>query len=53
MTPQLKDLREPRPITVAHEGLTGREMALLNAPMADLHRACGLLTVARGRERKD
>ena len=53
MTPPLKDLREPGPITVAHEGRTRREMALLNAPMADLHRAGGLLTVSRGRERKD
>ena len=53
MTPQLKDLREPGPITVAHEGLTRREIALLDAPMADIDCACGLLTVARGRERKD
>ena len=53
MTPQLKDLRQPGPIAVAHQGLTRRDIALLDAPMADVHRACGLLTVAHGRERKD
>jgi len=37
----------------AHQRLTGRDIALLDAPMADVHRACGLLTVARRRERKD
>jgi hypothetical protein len=53
VTPQLKDLRQPGPITVDHQGLTGREMALLDAAMADIHRARGLLTVARWRQRKD
>src|SRR5678815_1761124 len=53
MTSQLKDLREPGPIAVAYEGLTRRDIALLDAPMADIDCACGLLTVARGRECKD
>ena len=53
MTPQRKDLREAGPITVAHKGGTGREIALLDAPMADIDCACSLLTVARGRQRKD
>src|SRR5215510_12247403 len=53
MTPQLKDLREPGPITVAHEGRTGRDIALLDTPMPDIDCAGGLLTVARGREHKD
>jgi hypothetical protein len=53
VTPQLKDLRETGPSTVTHQRLTGRDIALLDAPMANVHRACGLLTVARWRERKD
>src|SRR5215510_696799 len=48
VTPQLKDLRQTWPITVAYQGRTGREIALLNASMADIHHACGLLTVAAG-----
>src|SRR4029453_12728057 len=53
MTPQLKHLRSPWPIAVAPQGLTRGDIALLDAPMADVHRACGLLTIARRRERKD
>src|SRR5437667_5336315 len=53
VTPHLKDLRQTGPITVTHQSLTCRDIALLDAPMADVHRACGLLTVARRRERKD
>jgi hypothetical protein len=34
MPSQLKDLREPGPIAVADEGLTRREIALLDASMA-------------------
>ena len=47
--PQLKDLCETRPIALAHQGLTRREIALLDAPMADGHRTRGLLTVAHRR----
>ena len=46
VTPQLKDLCETRPIAIAHQSLTCREIALLDAPMADVHRTRGLLTVA-------
>ncbi len=53
MTPQLKDLRQPGPIAVAYQGLTRRDIALLDAPMANVHRARGVLPVADGRERKD
>jgi hypothetical protein len=53
MTAKLKDLRQPGPIAVPYEGLTRREIALLDAPMADIDCACSLLPVARGRERKD
>src|SRR5262249_15191126 len=37
VTPSLKHVRQPRPSAVAHEGLTRREMALLDAPMADVN----------------
>src|SRR5262249_23089862 len=53
VTPHLKDLCEPRPIAIAHQSLTGRDIALLDTPMATIHCARGLLTVAHGRERKD
>src|SRR6187200_1285848 len=53
ITPHLKDLRQTGPITVAHERLTGCDIALLDAPMADVYRAGGLLTVTRRRECKD
>src|SRR3979409_818812 len=53
MTPHRKDLRQTGPITVAHERLPGRAIALLDAPMAAVYRAGGLLTVARRREWKD
>ena len=36
VTSQLKDLREPGPITVADEGRTRRDIALLDAPMAEV-----------------
>src|SRR6266699_6256048 len=45
VTPQLKNLGKTRPIAIAHQGLTRREMALLDAPMADVHRTRGLLMV--------
>jgi hypothetical protein len=53
VTPQLKYLRQPGPITVAPQGLTCREIALFDAPMADVHGPRSVLTVADGRERKD
>src|SRR4029453_231219 len=40
VTAQLKDLRQPGPIAVAYEGLTRREIALLDAPMAQVDRPC-------------
>mgnify|MGYP006996098757 CR=1 FL=1 len=51
--PSSNTLRQPGPVAVAHQGLTRGDMALLDAPMAKVHRACGLLPVARGRQRKD
>src|SRR6516225_9529311 len=53
MTAKLKDLRESGPIAVAYEGLTRREIALLNAPMAQVDRLRHGLVVANGRKRKD
>ena len=52
VTPQLKHLRQPGPIAIAHQGLTRGDIALLDAPMADIHRAGGLLTIARWRSVK-
>src|SRR2546427_4692792 len=53
VTSQLKDLRQPGPIAVAYEGLTRRDIALLDAPMAKVDSPRGGLAVADGRERKD
>src|SRR5262249_10345621 len=53
MTSQLKDLREPGPIAVAYEGLTRREIALLDTPMAQVDRPRCVLPIADRRERKD
>jgi hypothetical protein len=53
MTVEIKDLHQTRPIALAHQGLARREVTLLDAPMADIHRACGLLTVDRWRQQKD
>src|SRR4029453_14749366 len=53
VTSKLKDLREPGPLAVAYEGLTRREIALLDAPMAQVDRPRRGLAVANGRERKD
>ena len=38
VTPQLKNLRETGPSTVAHQRLTGGDFALLDAPMANVGR---------------
>jgi len=51
-TSKLKDLREPGPIAVAYEGLTRSDIALLDAPMAQVDRPRRGLAVANGRERK-
>ena len=51
--PQLKHLRQAGPIAVAHQGLTRREIALLDAPVADVHGSRRVLTIAEGREGKD
>jgi hypothetical protein len=52
--PKLKDLRQPGPtITVTYETLTRREIALLDAPMAQVDRLGRGLVVTNGRERKD
>jgi hypothetical protein len=53
MTAKRKDLRESGPIAVADEGLTRREIALLDAPMAEVNGLRCVLTVADGRQRKD
>ena len=53
VTSQLKDLRQPRPITVAHQGLTRRDIARFDAPMANIHSTRGVLPVADWRARKD
>jgi hypothetical protein len=53
VTAQLKDLRQPGPIAVAYEGLTRRDLALLDAPMAQVDRPRRRLTVTDRRERKD
>jgi hypothetical protein len=53
MTAQLKDLRQPGPIAVPDEGLTRREIALLDAPMTKVHGPRCVLPVAHGRERKN
>jgi hypothetical protein len=53
VTSQRKDLRQPGPIAVAYEGLTRRDIARLDAPMAQVDRPRGGLAVADGRERKD
>jgi hypothetical protein len=53
VTSKLKDLREPGPLAVAYEGLTRRDIALLDAPMAKVDSPCRGLAVANGRERKD
>src|SRR5439155_22106104 len=53
VTAQFKDLRQPGPIAVAYEGLTRREIALLDAPMAQVDSPCRSLTVTNRRERKD
>src|SRR5262249_32835930 len=50
---KLKDLRESGPIAVAYEGLTRRDIALLNAPMAKVDRPRRGLAVANRWERKD
>src|SRR5262245_17985849 len=51
--PQFEYLCQTRPVAVAHQGLTRGDMALLDAPMPDVQRACGLLSVAHRRQRKD
>src|SRR4029450_1716067 len=53
VTPKLKNLGQPGPITVAYESLTRREIALLDAPMAQVDSPCRGLVVANRRERKD
>jgi hypothetical protein len=53
VTAPLKDLCETRPIALAYQSLTRRDMARLDASMADGHRPRGLLTVAHRRERQD
>jgi len=53
VTTQLKHLRHPWPIAVAHQGLTRREIARLDAPMAHIHRAHAFLAVAGWREGKN
>src|SRR4030095_4636187 len=53
VTSKLKDLRESGPIAVAYEGLTRRDIALLNASMAQVDCPRRGLTVTNGRERKD
>src|SRR5262245_54286123 len=53
MTSKLKDLHEPRPIAVADEGLTRREIALLDTPMAQIDRLRRGLAVANRRKHKD
>jgi hypothetical protein len=53
VTPKLKDLGQPGPITVAYESLTRREIALLDAPMPQVDSPCRGLVVANGRKRKD
>src|SRR5207302_10224360 len=52
VTAQFKDLRQPGPIAVAYEGLTRREIALLDAPMAQVDSPCRSLTVTSRRGRK-
>src|SRR5215831_6687909 len=49
VTPQRKDLCETRPSARAPQSRTRREIALLDASMADVHRTRGLLTVAHRR----
>src|SRR5262245_39749884 len=51
--PQFEHLRQTGPVAVAHQSLTRGDIALLDAPMADVHRACSLLSIARWRQRKD
>src|SRR5215510_13338125 len=53
VTSKLKDLREPGPIAVAYEGLTRRDITLLDAPMAKVDGPRRDLAVALRRERKD
>ena len=53
MTSEFKDLGQSRPIAIAHQSLTCREIALLDAPMAAVHRTGALLTIARWRQGKN
>jgi hypothetical protein len=46
-------LCQPTPITVADESLTRREIALLDAPMAQVNRPGRGVVVTNGRERQD
>src|SRR5262245_61374888 len=51
--PQFEYLPQARPVAVAHQSLTCSHIALLDAPMPEVHRAGGLLPVTRWRQRKD
>jgi hypothetical protein len=51
--PKLKDLRQSRPIAGADEGLTRRDIARRDAPMAQVDRPSRGLVVTNGREHTD
>ena len=53
MPPHFKHLRQTRPIAVAYQGRTRREVTGLDAPMAHVHRPHALLAVARRRQGKN
>jgi hypothetical protein len=53
VTPLLKHLRQPGPSAVAHQGLTRREMAVLDTPMAEVNGLHCVLMIAAGRQRND
>jgi len=53
IAPQCEHLCQTGPVAVAHQSRARGDMALLDAAMTDVHRACGLLPVTRWRQRQD
>ena len=53
VTPEFEHLRQTELVAVAHQGLAGRDVALLDAPKTNVHGMRALLTVARWRYGED
>ena len=53
MPPHFEHLRQTRPIAVAYQGLTRREVTGLDTPMAHVYRTHTFLAIARWRQGKN